>query len=98
MKEVTPNPASLQDGPHRIIYYELPKLQANSGGKVLNATNLYEESQALMLVGSETNGNVLMLGMVNMLEQSTFVGDTGKGISRVWPDLGNAPPKFEKLG
>jgi hypothetical protein len=97
VKEVTSNPASLQDTPHRIIYHELLSPEVNSGGKVPSAMNLYEEAQALTFNGADTNGCVLMLGMFNMLEKSALVARLKKELSEVWPVLDNSPPKYEEL-
>lgn len=97
VKEVTSNPYSLLEAPHKIIYQELLSPEANAGGKVPNATSLYEEAQALMFGGADTNGNVLMLGMFNMLEQPALMARLKKELSEVWPVLDKPPPKYEEL-
>lgn len=97
VKEVTSNPYSLLEAPHKIIYNELLSPQANGGGKVPNATSLYEEAQALTFGGADTNGNVLMLGVFNMLEQPPLMARLRKELLDVWPVFENAPPKFEEL-
>ena len=97
VKEVTSNPYSLLEAPHPIIYNELLNPVVNGGGKVPNAMSLYEEAQALILWGAVTNGNILILGIFNMLEQPALMARLRKELLGVWPVLENAPPKYEEL-
>jgi hypothetical protein len=96
VKEVTKNPESLQDAPHRIIYHELLSPEANKENPSPDATSLYEEAQALIFGGTNTNGNVLMLGAFHLLEIPKLVIKLKAELLEVWPALENAP-RFEEL-
>lgn len=97
VKEVTSNPYSMLEAPHKTIYSELLSPEANEGGKVPSGRSLYEEAQTLVFGGTDTTANTLMLGVFNMLEQPDLVTTLRKELLEVWPVLENAPPKFEEL-
>ena len=71
--------------------------EANGREKAPNATSLYEEAQALTFSGADTTGNVLMVGMFNMLEKPELMERLKKELLEIWPVLKSAPPKLEEL-
>lgn len=96
-KEATSSPFSMLETRHRIIYNELLNPEATAGRKVPIVTSLTQEARALVLNGTDTTANVLMLGIFNLLEQPALMARLSKELLEVWPILGNTPPKFEEL-
>ena len=94
--EVTANPYSVLEAPHKTIYNELLSPAATEGKKV-NTMSLYEEAQALVFGGTDTIANALLLGIFNLLEQPALVSKLRKELLEVWPVLEDAQPKVEEL-
>lgn len=97
IKEVTSNPHSMLEAPHKTIYSELLRPEANVNGKAPTNKSLYDEARALVFGGTDTIANALMIGIFNMLEQPELVERLRQELLEVWPVPENAPPKFEEL-
>jgi cytochrome P450 len=90
------DPERLKDAPHPIIYHRLLDKDANKSGVVPPPRSFYEEAQALLFGGADTNGNTLMLGIFHLLENPKLVERMKDELHTVWPNLEKSP-RFEDV-
>ena len=89
------NPKTLEDAPHPIIYHELLKPRKD-GMSAPSPVSLYEEALNLVLAGTNTTANVLMLGTFYLLEDHLLIQRLKEELGRAWPNV-DSPPRLEVL-
>lgn len=94
--EVIRRPEILEDASHRTIYHELLSPEAQKGGSVAGPLDLNDEAMALIFAGTDTTGNVLMLGTFNLLSNPAMVRKLHDEVRAAWPYM-NEAPSYEEL-
>lgn len=94
VRDVTSDPASLQDTPHPTIYHRLLNPEFQKGAPITDATSLYEEAQTMVFAGGVTVGDTLMTGHFHILDQPELYERLRNEVVSVWHEI-NDPPSFE---
>ncbi|KAI0298852.1 putative cytochrome P450 [Russula brevipes] len=96
IKGMLKNPRLLDDVPHRIIYSEFLKPEANKGRPTPTALQLLHEALVLFAAGSHTVGTALMTGTYYLLRNPDAKQRLVDEVRTAWPVL-DQPPNYEEL-
>ena len=96
IEEVCNRSELLEKAPHPITYTTLLDPARHKGKSVPSAVSLFGEAESLLFAGSETVGNILMIGVFHMLKVPRIALKLKEELLAAWPLL-NQQPKLENL-
>ncbi|KAI0791420.1 cytochrome P450 [Abortiporus biennis] len=103
IESILANEDLLNAATHQTIYHDLIPLCLGRRGKDGNTTghldkyDLFEEAWLLIFAGTDTTGNALTVGMVNVIDNPQIYGKLRAELEKAWPSLSGGAPKYEEL-
>lgn len=96
--ELVAEPGKIEHLPHSMtIYHCLMDKEAYRTNKVPSELSLYQETQALLVAGSDTTGNALMVGAFHLLKNPEIYARFRKEIESAWEKAGAEGPDMRVL-
>jgi hypothetical protein len=98
IQDLVQHPDKLDYLPHNMtIYHCLMDKEAYRSGTVPSEGSLYEETQALLVAGSDTTGNALMVGSFHLLKDANIYQRFKSEIQSAWAQAGSVGPSMRVL-
>jgi cytochrome P450 len=98
IQDLVQHPEKIEYLPHNMtIYHCLMDKEAYRSNTVPSEGSLYEETQALLVAGSDTTGNALMVGSFHLLKNKEIYFKFKTEIQTAWETAGKSGPEMRLL-
>jgi hypothetical protein len=98
IRDLVQHPEKIDYLPHNMtIYHCLMDKEAYRTNSVPSEGSLYEETQALLVAGSDTTGNALMVGTFHLLKDAKMYAKFKQEIQDAWKAAGDTAPDVRTL-
>ena len=98
IEDLTRHPEKIKHLPHNMtIYHCLMDKEAYRTSKVPSELSLYQETRALLVAGSDTTGNALLVGAFHLLRNTEAHATLKTEIDAAWAGAGPFGPEMRTL-